>query len=116
MAEERCADGREKSPQRAEGLVDRRRFVTAVNHAIGALRVSARVAVIFPVRSFEQFLKRVAVSVLQQVTRFLPTENIVRGIPPRRALQVPVAAEKLQKQRRLIENPALFSIAEYSPK
>ena len=48
-----------------EGVIDRRGFIAAVHHAIGALRVAAFVTVIGPISFIDQFLKCVGVAFLQ---------------------------------------------------
>src|SRR5689334_11345005 len=62
---------------RREGVVDRGRLVTAVDHAVLALLVAARAPVLFPPRRLHQLLERRGVALLQQVAGPLPAEEVV---------------------------------------
>src|SRR5262245_54930926 len=85
----------------------RRGFVAAMNHAIAAARVTALVAVLFPLGRLDQFLKRLRVTVIKQVTRLLPAEEVVIRVAPRRALVIDLAHQEFQEEDRLVELPPL---------
>src|SRR5262245_51638723 len=91
--------------QAARRVDHRRGFVAAVNHAIAAARVTARVAVLFPLGRLDQFLERLRVTVIEQVTRLLPAEDVVIRVAPRRALVINLAHQEFQEEDRLVELP-----------
>src|SRR5213594_5227409 len=84
--------------QRAEGVVHGGGFVPTMDHAVLALLVSALAPVVLPARGLHQLAEAVGIALLEQVARTLPAEDVVGGIAPRRALEVPLAHEELQKQ------------------
>src|SRR5437899_5456923 len=96
-----------KSPQGAKGIVNGLRFIAAMDHAVGALLVSAS-SVVVPVRVLDELPEGRGVAVLEQITRLLPAENVVGGIAPWRALVVHLAHEEVQKERRLVEPPVFL--------
>src|SRR6516162_6603222 len=109
LASEPTGDGRrdrvaEASP-RAEGVVDRGRLVSAVHHAVAALLVATAPTVVLPAGRLEQILERGGVALLKQIAGTLPAEDVVGRVAPRRALELLLAHEELQEQRRLIEPP-----------
>ena len=80
-----------------DGIVDRRSFITAMDHAIIALRIPARTVVI-PIRRLHEVLKAFRISLIdQQIAWLLPTEDVVSRITPRRALIAPVASQEVHK-------------------
>src|SRR6202011_2735434 len=83
----------------------RRALESAMRHAIVAAWISTD-AVFFPLGVLDQraIARRVAL-VGEQVARPLPTEHIVGGIAPRRALIGLVTGEKIQEQGGMIERP-----------
>src|SRR5262245_20552907 len=96
---------------RGEGVVHGRRLVAAMHHAVAALLVAAP-PIVFPARGLAQLLEGRGVSFLQEVAGPLPAKDVVRGVSPRSALEVLLAHEELQKQRRLVEPPAALGIRE----
>ena len=78
-----------------------------MDHAVGALLVPAG-PVVVPVRVLDELPEGRGVAVLEQITRLLPAENVVRGIAPWRALVVHLAHEEVQKERRLVEPPVFL--------
>ena len=86
-------------------VVDRRGFIAAVGHAVGALGVAAG-AVTLPVGFFDQRLesRRVAF-VHEQIAGPLPTEHVTRRVPPRRAAVTFIAGKKIQKQAGVVKAP-----------
>ena len=97
---------------RTKGVINRTGFVSAVNHAIPALFVPAFLPVIFPGSIFDKLLEGRDVAILEEVTGFLPTEDIVGGISPRGAVVIHVPLEELEKIRGEIEFPGLLPIPE----
>ncbi len=67
--------------ERAERIVHRRRFISAVDHAIGALGIARLGAVLVPLGLAHQLFEGVGVAVLQQVARLLPAEELKVGMP-----------------------------------
>ena len=63
--------------------------------------------VIFPGRLRHQRFKRLVVRIGDQITRALPSLDVVRGISPRSAWQIPVALQKFQIHWRLVEPETL---------
>src|SRR5262249_24438831 len=99
-----------EAANRFERLAHGGGFVTAMHHTVLALVVAALAAVLLPLRVFHQFPERLRVTFLQQITRFLPAENVVRGVAPGRALKVVLALEEYQEQRREVELPTLLGL------
>src|SRR5499426_1425954 len=97
---------------RGEGVVHGRRLVAAMHHAVAALLVAAAPPIVFPARGLEQLLEGRGVSFLQEVAGPLPAKYVVRRVAPRSALEVLLAHEELQEQRRLVEPPAALGIRE----
>jgi hypothetical protein len=93
-----------------KGGIDRGGLEAAMNHAILALRIVALVAVIVPVGQLEIFLEGFHVAVLQEVTRLLPSEDVVGGTAPGRALEIEVSLEELEEQRGEVELPAFLGV------
>src|ERR1700733_1169109 len=89
----------------SKGIVDGGAFEAAVRHAVIAAWVAAD-AVLFPLRLFYQrpVGRRVAL-VSEQITGSLPTEHVVGGIAPRRALIGLIAGKEIQEQTGMIEGP-----------
>src|SRR5271155_2972762 len=81
-----------------------------MDHAVLALGIVALVAVVVPVGQFEIFLERADIAVLEEVARFLPAEDVVGRAAPRRALEIEVALEELEEERREVEAPALLRV------
>jgi len=113
--EQRGASCGQQSPERAEGVVDSARFVSAMHHAVGALRIAAFGSVLFPLSRADQFLERIGVAVLQQVTRLLPAEDVVRWHSPRRALVFPPSHQELEEEWTHVEFPLRPAIAQDLP-
>src|SRR4029079_15677753 len=114
---ELAGDGRrhgvaETLPRR-EGVVDGGGLVAAVHHAVLALVVAGLAAVLLPARRLHQLLERRRVALLQQVAGTLPAEEVVGGVAPRRALELLLAHEELQEERRLVELPALLRVLQH---
>src|SRR5574338_438542 len=82
-----------------------------MHHAVGAFFIPPR-AVVLPVGSLHQLAERFHITVLQKIAGSLPSEYVIRGISPRRALIFTPAHQEIQKERRLIEAPAPLAIAE----
>src|SRR6478672_5231249 len=82
------------------------RLVAAVCHAVVAARV-ASAPVLRPVGRLDQLAVGLRVAVRHQVARALPAEERVARDPPRRALEVDLAFEKVEEERRVVQPPAL---------
>src|SRR6185369_874889 len=88
---EQCVQRRlPEAAERAEGLRDGGRFVSAVDHAVLTTGVAARAAVVVPLRRVEQLAETANVAFLQQIARFLPAEDVVRRVAPRSAFEIPL--------------------------
>src|SRR5258705_11329277 len=85
---------------RGESGVDGGGLVAAVHHAVLALFVAGLAAVLLPARRLHQLLERRRVALLQQVAGALPAEEVVGRVAPRRALELLLAHEELQEERR----------------
>src|SRR5262249_34565017 len=109
---DRGRHGIAEAAPRGERVVHGRRLVAAVHHAVAALLVATAPPIVFPARGLEHLLKGRGVSFLQEVAGPLPAEHVVRGIAPRSALEVLLAHEELQEQRRLVEPPAALGTRE----
>src|SRR5204862_1390280 len=83
-----------------------RGLVAAMRHAVVAARVTAA-AVLRPVGRLDQLAVRLRVAVRHQVAGPLPPEERVARDPPRRALEVDPALEKVEEERRVVEPPPL---------
>src|SRR5262249_47457470 len=99
--------------QRAQALLHRAarsehrgRLVAAMRHTVVAARIVAA-AVLRPVGRLDQLAIRLRVAVRHEVARTLPAEHGVRRNPPRRALEVDLPLEEVEKERRVVEAPAL---------
>src|SRR6266852_8267370 len=103
---------RPESTQAAEGMIHSGSFVTAVYHAVRALRIAGLRAVILPLGGIEQLLERIHIPVLQQVAGLLPAEDVIGRHAPRSASIGSLAHQKLKEQLRLIELPASFAIGQ----
>src|SRR2546427_1103660 len=57
------AGGAPQTPQRTESVIYRRRFITAVHHAVGALGITRLGAIVLPLRGCQQLSKGVSVAV-----------------------------------------------------
>src|SRR6266581_7422814 len=95
---------------RGERVVHGRGLVPTVHHAVAALLVAAAPAVVLPARGLQQLLEARGIAFLHQVAGALPAEDVVGGVAPRRALEVPLAHQKLQEQRRLVELPPALRV------
>src|SRR5438874_67505 len=100
----------------AERVVHGRGLVAAVDHAVTALVVAAPAAVVLPLRRLDELAKGGRVALLQEIAGALPAEHVVRRVAPRRALEVLLAHEELEEQRRLVELPAPLRVREHGPK
>src|SRR5262249_35306948 len=109
---DRGRHGIAEPPPRGESVVHDRRVVAAGHHAGRALLVADAPPIVFPPRGLEQLLEGRGVSFLQEVAGPLPAEYVVRRVAPRSALEVLLAHEELQEQRRLVEPPAALGIRE----
>src|SRR5207247_512561 len=67
----------------------------------------AAAPVLLPVGRLDQLAVRLRVTVRHQVARPLPAEERVARNPPRRALEVDLALEEVEEQRRVVEPPLL---------
>src|SRR5207247_5923038 len=83
-----------------------RRLVAAMGHAVGALFVSAG-AVGIPIRGVHQFMERLGIAFAEQVTGFLPTEDVAGGHAPGRAVIGLVSGKKIEIEVRVDEIPFL---------
>src|SRR5271167_619422 len=83
--------------ERTKHIVDRRKFITAADHAVSAFWIAGSGAVVFPLRLLDQLLERGSVAILQQVAGLLPAEDVVSRIAPWRAFVVPLAHQKLEE-------------------
>src|SRR5207247_8816208 len=68
--------------------------------------VAAPAAVVLPLRRLDELAEGGRVALLQEIAGALPAEHVVRRVAPRRALEVLLAHEELEEQRRLVELPA----------
>ena len=84
-----------------------------MDHAILALGIAALPAVVLPLRGVQELLKRGRVALLEQIARPLPAKDGVQGIAPGRALEVLLAHQELQEQRRLVELPRLGLVGQH---
>src|SRR5438094_3441169 len=76
-----------KARDRAERIFDRRGFVSAVNHTVGAFVIAPR-AVSVPFRQLHQFTEGFGVAFLKQIAGFLPAKHVIGWITPGGALIV----------------------------
>src|ERR1700722_17599486 len=95
--EEGGPNRREESPPGAKHVVDRRRLITAADHAVSAFWIAGSGTVVFPLRLRDQLLEGRSVAILQQVAGFLPAEDVVSRIAPWRAFVVPLAHQELEE-------------------
>src|SRR5271166_6982083 len=102
-----------ETAQRTESVVYRRRFVSAVHHAIRTLGIAGLSAVLLPFRRLHQFIEGVGVAVLQQVAGFLPAEQVKRWHAPWRTRIVALPHQKFKEQRRLIEHPIFLAVRQH---
>src|SRR5205814_912699 len=84
-----------ESFQRTESLIYGGRLMTAVDHAVLAFLIAASLPVVLPLCIFQQLLKGLSVSFLEEIARSLPAEEVVSRITPRGAFQVQFSLEKL---------------------
>ena len=103
-------DHSEEALQRAEAVDDCGRFITATDHAVGALGVAAGSAVFCPLGGLKQFLVTLRVAFLKQIARLLPAKDAVGGHAPRNALITAIAHEELKEQGRHIELPGWLAV------
>src|ERR1700691_3936164 len=91
----------------AECIIDRSALESAMRHAVVAARILAD-AVFIPLGVLDQrpVARRIAF-IRQEIAGPLPTENVVSGVAPGRALIGLIAGEEVQEQRRVIERPLL---------
>src|SRR2546427_8281868 len=91
-------------------------FITAMCHAVGALRILAG-PVTIPVSFLHKcFECRGVTLVHKQVARPLPTKHVSRRIAPGRTPVSLVTSEKIQKQTGMVESPlALLAKPENVP-
>src|SRR5512145_2496693 len=82
-----------------------------MHHAVGALLIFCG-AVVLPCRRFHQISEALGIAFLQKVAGPLPSEYVIRGVSPRRAVILAAAHEKIQEQRRLVELPGTLRTAE----
>src|SRR3569832_69679 len=75
-----------------------------MDHTFGAFFNSTG-PVLLPLRQFHQLPEGCRIPLLKQIAGFLPSENVIGGIPPGRTLVLTLAHEEIQKQRGLIELP-----------
>src|SRR5581483_8445703 len=106
-------DRLDEALERAEGVVHRGGLVPAVHHAVTALVVAALLAVVLPRRGLHQLLEGAGVTLLQEIARPLPPEDVVGRVAPRRALEVVLAHEEAQEEGRLVEPPPLLGPAQH---
>lgn len=103
----------EKNAQGLKGVVDRvidrRGFIAAMCHTVGALGVTAR-AITLPISFFHQsFEGRCVTFVHKQITGFLPPEHVTCRISPGHTAITFVAGKKIQKQAGVVEAPLALS-------
>src|SRR5713226_6257627 len=96
-------------------MIHRRSLVSAVYHAVRALRIAGLRAVILPLSGVEQLLERVHVTVLQQIAGLLPPEDVISWHAPWSASISSLAHQKLEEQLRLVELPTRFAIRQNCP-
>src|SRR5262249_10621222 len=113
LARQRHHRGLAQRPERAERVVDRRRLVAAVDHAIATLLVTALLTVALPGRRLHQLTEARRVAFLQKVAGPLPAEEVERRVPPRRAVVLLLAHQEAQKEGRLVEPPPLLRVPEH---
>src|SRR5262249_55782016 len=82
------------------------RLIAAMGHAVRALFVSAG-AVGVPVGVVHQFTERPGIAFAEEVTGFLPTEDVAGGHAPGRAAIGLVSSEKVEIEVRVDEIPFL---------
>jgi len=107
-----CPDSIPETCDRSECIVDGTGFVSAVNHAVRAARIAGLRSIPVPVGLFQKLGERFEISVLKQVTWFLPAKQTVAGHAPRRARICAQSHQVLQEQRALVELPRPFAIAQ----
>src|ERR1700730_9888013 len=102
-SQDRCLEQLERV---AECVIHGRAFKPTVSHAVVAGGVAAH-AVLVPLGVFHERLERRRIAFVgQQITRPLPTEQVVGRRAPWRALVVLVAGQEVQEQGRVVERPA----------
>src|SRR5690242_13523374 len=105
--------GGPKTAKAAKGVIHSRGFVTAMNHAIRALRVAGFRAVVLPLGRSHELLETVRVAVLEEIAGLLPAEDVVGWHAPRGAGVLLFAHQEFEKKRRLIELPVLLAVGKY---
>ena len=83
-----------------------------MDHAVGALGIAAGPAVAFPVGLLHQLPEARRIPLVEQVAGPLPAEEVVGGRAPGAAFELPVAFQKLEEHRRLVEPPSARSPVE----
>src|SRR6185436_19776436 len=90
---ERCFYSPCKTCQRTKCVIHGGSFVTRVNHAVRAFGIAALCAIVLPRGCFHQLDECSSIAILEQIARFLPAKDIVRGHPPRGAIVVNLALQ-----------------------
>lgn len=101
-----------KARERSKGVVNRASFVSAMNHAVAALLVATFLAVLLPRGVLHELLEGGDVAVLEEITRFLPTEDVEGGISPRGTIVIDVALEEFKEVGGKIKFPRFFAVRE----
>src|SRR3954447_21295078 len=97
---ERCDDRANDLPRARHAVAHGARFVSAVHHAVAALPVAARDAVLRPVGRFHQLLEGLRIpSFAEQVAGSLPAEDRVVWVTPRSTFVVAVPLQELEIER-----------------
>src|SRR5258708_6488441 len=97
--------GRDHRLQRGAGRVlDRRRFIAAMDHAVGALLVIAG-AVAVPVRFVHQLAEGLHIAFAEHIAGTLPAEIVALRVAPRPPEFLLLAAHTLSDLRPLAERP-----------
>src|SRR5438094_7237523 len=110
ISRERSLHGGQKTAERSEGIIHRRRFIPAVHHAIRAMRIARLRPIVGPLGFANQLVESFCVAILKQITRLLPAENVIGRHPPGRAGIMPLAQQEFEKPRRTIQTPIGLAI------
>src|ERR1700733_16134502 len=91
-------------------MVYRGRLIAAAHHAIRTLGIATLRPVVAPISGVNQLAIGIGIAVLQQITGFLPAENVECGRTPGGALVVALAYQKFEEQWRHVELPFLPAV------
>src|SRR5262245_51752441 len=102
---DRSGERAQRLLQRAGGRQHGGRLVAAVGHAVGAARI-ASAPVLLPLGGLDQLAVAAGVAVRHQVAGALPAERREARDGPGRAVELGLALQEIQEERRVVEAPA----------